>query len=59
MVIHGFRNQQNAPAKNYNCNAKRRTLFADKALNINAIHNLKAIQLLGPNVAPNLPFYYR
>jgi len=21
-VIHGFRNQQNAPAKNYNCNAK-------------------------------------
>ena len=21
MVIHGFRNQQNAPAKNYNCNA--------------------------------------
>ena len=25
---------------------KRRTLFADKALNINAIHNLKAIKLL-------------
>jgi hypothetical protein len=24
-VIHGFRNQQNAPAKNYNCNA---SLFA-------------------------------
>jgi hypothetical protein len=23
MVIHGFRNQQNVPAKNYNCNAKR------------------------------------
>jgi hypothetical protein len=22
MVIHGFRNQQNAPAKNYNCNAR-------------------------------------
>jgi integrase len=22
MVIHGFRNQQNVPAKNYNCNAK-------------------------------------
>jgi hypothetical protein len=21
-VIHGFRNQQNAPAKNYNCNAR-------------------------------------
>jgi hypothetical protein len=21
MVIHGFRNQQNVPAKNYNCNA--------------------------------------
>jgi hypothetical protein len=25
---------------------KRRTLFADKAPNINAIHNLKAIKLL-------------
>jgi hypothetical protein len=25
MVIHGFRNQQNVPAKNYNCNAKERT----------------------------------
>ena len=24
MVIHGFRNQQNVPAKNYNCNAKAR-----------------------------------
>jgi Mn-dependent DtxR family transcriptional regulator len=23
MVTHGFRNQQNAPAKNYNCNAKQ------------------------------------
>ena len=23
MVIHGFRNQQNVPAKNYNCNARR------------------------------------
>src|SRR5436190_8354028 len=23
MVTHGFRNQQNAPAKNYNCNARR------------------------------------
>jgi hypothetical protein len=22
MVTHGFRNQQNAPVKNYNCNAK-------------------------------------
>jgi hypothetical protein len=22
MVTHGFRNQQNAPAKNYYCNAK-------------------------------------
>jgi hypothetical protein len=22
MVTHGFRNQQNAPAKNYNCNVR-------------------------------------
>jgi hypothetical protein len=27
MVTHGFRNQQNAPAKNYNCNAS--TTLAD------------------------------
>jgi hypothetical protein len=29
MVIHGFRNQQNVPAKNYNCNAKHQDTKGD------------------------------
>jgi hypothetical protein len=38
-VIHGFRNQQNVPAKNYNCNASVRgndtsTASANRAINL-------------------------
>ena len=55
MVIHGFRNQQNVPAKNYNCNAKPGAIYLSEQAYWQVKSRLDlAVSDLGPTQLKNI-----